>query len=126
MEEKSESDTLRLTRYTHRMNAQTTDAPTETRIESLRERESQGKPLTAEERTELDAYYERIETQEALYLTPATERLRAERLQIEESLRRLEAIKSQKQEAVQRLESLIREIESLTTEEQRILTAARA
>jgi len=90
------------------------------RIEVLRRRESAGLPLTETERAELEAFYHKVEENEAAYLTPATERLRQQRLSEEERLRQLEALRDRKRASVTQLEAIVREIAGIQAAEGRL------
>lgn len=96
------------------------------RIEDLRRREEAGEPLVGAERTELDAYYQEVEAREAVYLAPATERLRAQRLAQEQSLRQLETLRARKHHFLAQMEAIAREVAAIETEESRLLAAAKA
>jgi hypothetical protein len=70
------------------------------RFQWLRQREQQ---LSAAEQTELASLVKELETAEAAYLQPATERLRQERELMEKQNGELEKLSARKQDLAQRL-----------------------
>jgi hypothetical protein len=81
------------------------------RFEALREREEQG-VLTQAEQAELARMIEEIETAEAAYLSPATERLRAERAQIASQNAALQELIGRKAALARRLEQMVTEVKA--------------
>ncbi len=81
------------------------------RLEHLRSREADGDALTGAEQAELSAFLRRIEEEEAAYLRPANERLRAEIQAQEERNRSLRALIERRQALVARLETVVTELE---------------
>jgi hypothetical protein len=67
------------------------DEQTRRRFELLRQRESAG-AIADTERSELESLVEELQSAEATYLTPATERLREERQELDTQNRALEAL----------------------------------
>ncbi|MBC8143825.1 MAG: hypothetical protein H7Y38_20530 [Armatimonadetes bacterium] len=91
----------------------TTDA-----VETLRDREARGEPLTEPERATLVAFYNRLESTEATLLAPAIERLRQERRAQEQTIADLTLLREEKRQRLTR-------IESLEAQEARLLSATR-
>lgn len=63
--------------------------------------------LSPTERAELQAFVQLIEQKEAVYLRPATERIRQERLRLEEQNRALQALLRRKERLARRLERIL-------------------
>jgi hypothetical protein len=79
------------------------------RFQTLRQREHE---LTAHEQAELLALVQELEAVEAVYLTPATERLRKQRDAIEDQNRALQALVSRKEALLQRLRVVLNETQA--------------
>ena len=82
------------------------------RLEHLRSREADGEALTAAEQAELSAFLRRIEEEEAAYLRPANERLRAEIQAREERNRALRALVERRAALAARLEAVVAEADA--------------
>jgi hypothetical protein len=76
------------------------------RFEELRQREEAG-TLTGAEQAELAAMFEQIESADAAALRPATERLPAERAQLQEQTAALQRLVRRKEALARRLEQTI-------------------
>ena len=76
------------------------------RFQWLRQREQ---PLSAAEQSELASLVKELETAEAMYLQPATERLRQERELLEKQNGELEKLSDRKKDLVQRLDRFLAE-----------------
>jgi hypothetical protein len=79
------------------------------RFQQLRQRES---VLTEAERAELAALVQELETAEAAYLAPATERLRHDRETIDAQNRSLEILTRRKEALAQRLRDFLTETQA--------------
>ncbi len=77
-----------------------------TRFRALQTKEDDG-TLSLSEQTELQAFVQIIEEKEADYLRPATERLRQERLLLEEQNRALEVLVRRKERLAKRLRRIL-------------------
>jgi hypothetical protein len=82
-------------------------------LSELQTRDARGLPLTDDERAQLDAFYRRLDEEEAAVLAPAMERHRKERAEIAAKTRELEAIRDQLLVSYDQLKSLIGEIQAL-------------
>src|SRR5579862_3603540 len=82
-----------------------TDAQRE-RFHALQRREEEG-ALSPTEQAELHAFMQKIEEEEAVYLHPATERIRQERLQIQEQNKALQYLVRRKERLARRLERIL-------------------
>ncbi len=80
-------------------------------FQALRQREDEG-TLTESERAELVALIQEIESSEEAYLRPATERLRAERLQTETQNAALRNLVQRQEKLVQRLREVLAEADA--------------
>lgn len=80
-------------------------------FQTLRKRELEG-VLTDAEQVELSQMIQGVESAEAAYLRPATERLRREREQVEVQNRALQALAQRKGTLVARLGSVLAELEA--------------
>ena len=76
------------------------------RFRTLQQGEEDG-ILSLPEQAELQTYVQQIEAEEAVYLRPATERIRQERLQIEEQNQALQAVMRRKERLARRLERML-------------------
>lgn len=94
-------------------------------IEALRQREDAGDILTDRERAELDAFYLALEEQEAIYLAPATEQLRKQRLVLEESVSQLHVLREKKQRVLDQMQGLARQIADIEVQESQLLASAK-
>ena len=94
-------------------------------VEALREREESGESLAPEERSALDAFYARVEADEAVRLAPQRALRKKENAAHARYLAGLEAVLAQKRDSLQRLEKLVQEIEAIQQEESRLLAAVR-
>lgn len=81
------------------------------RLDQLRRRQGEG-ALTEAERSELALLTEELETAEASYLTPATERIRREREAVEAQNRALDALALRKEALVRRLHDFLAEAQA--------------
>jgi hypothetical protein len=81
------------------------------RFEALRQREEAG-ALTGAEQTELAQMINEIESAEAVYLRPATERLRAERAELNARNAALQRLLQRKEALVRRLEQTLTEVKT--------------
>lgn len=70
--------------------------PQRQRFRALQQREVEG-ALTTSEQAELQSFVQQVEAEEAVYLRPATERLRQERLQIKAQTASLQALLQQRE-----------------------------
>jgi peptidoglycan hydrolase CwlO-like protein len=103
------------------------DAPKRARLEWLRQREEEG-TLTEAEWAELTQMIAEIETAEAAYLHPATERLEAESAQIEAQNAELARLIRRKEALVQRLKQTLAELDAerqaIEKEQRRVLSGS--
>lgn len=81
------------------------------RFQTLRQRELED-TLTETEQEELSQMIQEIEDAEAVYLRPATERLRRERERIEQQNRELQVLVQREEAIVARLQSVLAETEA--------------
>jgi hypothetical protein len=103
------------------------DAAKRARFEWLRQREEEG-TLTGAEQAEMVQMIEEIERAEAAYLRPATERLRADRVEVASQNEALQGVLQRKAALVRRLEQTLAEAtaerDALAEEVNRILSGA--
>ena len=76
------------------------------RFRELQQREEDG-ALSSAEQAELQNFVQLIEDKEAVYLRPATERIRQERLRLEEQNKELQALIRRKERLARRLERVV-------------------
>ena len=76
------------------------------RFRALQQSEMDG-TLSPTEQAEMEAFVQQIETAEAVYLRPATERIRQERLRIEEQNKALQEVIRRKERLARRLERIL-------------------
>ena len=76
------------------------------RFRALQQGEEDG-TLSVAEQAELQAFVQLIEDKEAAYLRPATERIRQERLRVEEQNQALQALIRRKERLARRLERVL-------------------
>ena len=99
------------------------------RFEALRQKEEEG-TLTEAEQVELAQMIEEIEEIEAAYLRPATERLRAERAQVQAQTAALQRLVRRKEALARRLEQTLAkakaERQAIEEEQNRILSGSAA
>ena len=82
------------------------------RFRQLQNAQDAGAVLTPDEQAELAALFQHIEDAEAVYLRPATERLRREAAEKEARNRALEALVRRKEVMIKRLEAVLSELEA--------------
>jgi hypothetical protein len=103
------------------------DTAKRARFEALRQHEEKG-TLTQAEQAELAQMVEEIESAEAAYLRPATERLRAERSQIQARSAALQRLVRRKEELARRLARTLAEAKAerhaIEEEQSRILSGS--
>jgi len=80
------------------------------RFRQLRKAQDAGAALSPDEQAELAALFQHIEDAEAAYLRPATERIRAERLALEEQKRNLELLVRRGETLVAHLEVMLADL----------------
>ena len=76
------------------------------RFRALQQKEDMG-TLSPAEQAELQAFVQLVEDEEAVYLRPATERMRQERLRLEEQNNMLQALTRRKERLARRLERVL-------------------
>lgn len=94
-------------------------------LETLRQREIAGEPLTEDERATLDNYYRLQDETEAELLRSAWERMDKRIAQQEATLSHLATLRDEKRQRLAHIRSLVREIEAIEAEETRVLSAVR-
>jgi hypothetical protein len=103
------------------------DTAKRARFEALRQHEEEG-TITEPEQAELAQMIEEIESAEAAYLGPATERLRAERTQIQARSAALQRLVRRKEALAWRLEQTLAEArgerQAIEEEQNRILSGS--
>ena len=82
------------------------DEQTRRRFELLRQRETEG-VIADSERCELDSLVEELDSAEATYLTPAAERLREERQELDTQNRALEALARRRETLARHLRDVL-------------------
>ncbi len=80
--------------------------PQRQRFRALQQREDE-ETLTASEQVELQAFAQQIEAEEAVYLRPANERIRQERLQLAAQTAALKLLLQQREHLARRLEQVL-------------------
>ena len=81
------------------------------RFEALRQREDAG-VLADSERSELESLVQELQSAEAAYLVPATERLREERRELDGQNRTLEALARRREVLAQHLREVLAEAQA--------------
>ncbi len=81
-------------------------APQRQRFHALQQREDEG-TLAPSEQAELQAFVQQIEAEEAIYLRPANERIRQERLQLEAQTAALKILLRRRERLAHRLERVL-------------------
>lgn len=87
------------------------DEPTRRRFELLRQREIAG-VIANTERSELESLVEELQSAEATYLTPATERLREERQELDTQNRALEVLARRRETLARHLHDVLAEAQA--------------